>query len=110
MYLAITGGRAYAYPEIVWATLDEYDKTNLFLVLGDANGVDTQAKSWAERYKVPHKVHRADWETFGKAAGPLRNGEMIKEADALLAFPGGRGTENCTNQAIQKGIPVRRVT
>ena len=37
---------------------------------------------------------------------------MIVEGtpDLVIAFPGGRGTENMIKQAEAAGIPVRRIT
>lgn len=57
----------------------------------------------------------ADWDTHGRAAGPLRNRAMLVgerdgynegRADIVVAFLGGRGTADCVRQARQLGIPV----
>ena len=59
------------------------------------------------------RVFLADWDANGKAAGPIRNREMIKAAghDAvLLAMPSrgstNRGTMDCIKQALAAGIDV----
>ena len=53
----------------------------------------------------------ADWKTYGRAAGPLRNARMIAEGkpDLVLAFPGGRGTADMTRKARAAGVEVRAV-
>lgn len=53
-------------------------------------------------------VYEAYWKAKGNAAGPIRNKEMIADADALIAFWDGKskGTKNCIKCATDKGIPV----
>jgi YspA, cpYpsA-related SLOG family len=110
VFLAVTGGRYYSDSVKVFKTLEEYGTKNLTLVLGDAPGADALALQWAVYNKIPYIRHIADWTQFGKAAGPIRNKKMIEQANLLLAFPGGRGTENCIKQAKEAGISVRRIT
>lgn len=55
------------------------------VVSGGARGVDTLGEEWSRRYLVPLKVFPADWEKYGKRAGPIRNVEMGNYAEALIA-------------------------
>ena len=49
----------------------------------------------------------ADWKRHGRAAGPIRNGEMLKDRpDLVVAFPGGKGTANMVTQATNAGIEI----
>lgn len=55
--------------------------------------------------------HPADWKMLKKAAGPIRNQEMVDlGADVCLAFimPDSRGTLDCAERAERAHIPVRR--
>lgn len=64
----------------------------------------------------------ADWAKHGKAAGPIRNRQMVQAAIAIrnmshgravcLAFWDGesRGTWNCIQEAVRAGLPVRIVS
>ncbi len=76
-------------------------------------GVDLVAHRWAESAVVPGvrpEPHPAAWDVHGKAAGMIRNGEMVKAgADMCLAFPakGSRGTWDCIRKAADAGIPVQ---
>jgi hypothetical protein len=53
----------------------------------------------------------ADWGTFGKRAGPIRNKQMLEEGkpDLVIAFWDGNspGTKNMIDQAQAKGISVK---
>lgn len=83
------------------------------LIHGAARGVDTLADQWAvargiERQVFP--VQPEQWERAGLAASPLRNTRMLVAGrpDALVAFPGGPGTEDMVTQARVAGLPVWR--
>ena len=53
----------------------------------------------------------ADWATHGKKAGPLRNQRMIDEGhpDLVIAFPGGKGTDDMTRRALAAGVATIRM-
>lgn len=83
------------------------------IVSGHASGADALGERFAKSYGYSLKIFPADWSTYGKAAGPIRNEEMAKyaaEADRgiLVAFPVGesRGTRNMIKLAKQYGLEV----
>lgn len=82
------------------------------LIEGGATGADRLARKWAISNNVPYKTVEADWKAHGKAAGPIRNGKMIHEeaADGVVAFPGGRGTADMVEQALENGLKVMEVS
>ncbi len=76
---------------------------------GCPTGVDHFADAWARSWQIPVEVFPAQWDALGRAAGPVRNGEMVAAgADGVVAFPGGRGTADCVRQAEAAGIRVWR--
>lgn len=70
------------------------------VVCGLARGADTWGKEWAIIRSIPVKEFPADWDKFGKAAGSIRNGQMMEYADAaiVLIWDGSRGSQNMIDQ------------
>lgn len=77
------------------------------VVSGCARGVDRAGEIWAADHMIPVKHFPADWNRHGKAAGPIRNGEMAEYADgALLLWDGvSRGTTNMKEHMERLGKP-----
>lgn len=112
-----TGGRDYEDFATVNSTLAA--EAPDLIIVGDARGADSLVTSWAISHKVPHTICPADWNKHGDAAGPIRNATMCEIADSLMrdghsvkviAFPGGKGTESCINQAKFFFLPICFVT
>lgn len=83
------------------------------IISGHAPGADTLGEKFAKYYGYPLKIFPADWDTYGRAAGPIRNEQMAKyaaEADRgmLIAFPIGssKGTRNMIKLAKQYGLEI----
>ena len=120
MRVIVTGSRAWPDPVRV-----AHELTQLYLQHGPfvlvhgacATGADAAAAHWMNCaghdlgcYEIPYP---ADWEKFGKGAGPIRNAQMVKAgADLVLAFPlpGGKGTQGTIDLAEAAGIPLKVVT
>lgn len=104
---AVTGGRTYDNWHGVVHALSQLPATAT-LVHGAATGADSLcAQWWGDIQQRPIEPHPADWEQYGKAAGPLRNQEMVDSGlDLLVAFPGGRGTADMTARCKHAGIPI----
>ena len=57
------------------------------IISGGARGADKYAEEVAKHLNIPIIVMKADWNKHGKAAGPIRNQEMLDEKpDMVLAF------------------------
>lgn len=59
------------------------------IVCGGAKGIDECGERYAQAEVKPVKYFEADWDKHGRAAGPVRNSEMAKYADALLLIWNG---------------------
>lgn len=91
---------------------------HLVVVHGEQRGADRITWDICDAAGIKHETHYADWKKLGRAAGPIRNGEMIcAGAEFVHAFKDGfdftltrgtgGGTEDCARQARKAGIEVR---
>jgi len=55
------------------------------VVSGGARGVGALGERYANEKSIPLKIFPADWESYGRKAGIMRNTEMAHYADALIA-------------------------
>lgn len=62
------------------------------VISGNAKGVDMAAIKWARGRKLACMLMPANWNSYGLAAGPMRNSAMAIEADALVALWDGQST------------------
>lgn len=118
MQIAIlTGGRDYEDWRKIKGILDALACIPAITIyVGDCpTGLDHLARYYFNTFspQTNVRVFKADWDTHGKAAGPIRNERMVKSTEGcfamLFAFPGGRGTENTVKHAKKYKIPVVRV-
>lgn len=88
MKVIIAGSRHM--PFSMYPLIDQAIKKSNFNVLevvcGMAKGADMMGGKWAWERAIPVKQFPADWNTHGKAAGPIRNQQMAEYADALIVF------------------------
>jgi hypothetical protein len=114
MRIGVTGGRNYNNFDKIYEALRLFDYAPIgghTLVYGGASGADDLASGiTSECFYWKQERFEADWKTQGKAAGPIRNQQMVDSGlDVLIAFPGGRGTEDMVTRAKKAGILVLRV-
>ncbi|MBR0481197.1 MAG: DUF2493 domain-containing protein [Firmicutes bacterium] len=105
MRVVVTGGRAFSDRSLVETALSSLPADTV-IINGGCSGADALCSEVAEYLGMHVRTFPANWKRYGKKAGPIRNGQMLRGADLLLAFPGGKGTANCIMQARIKGIPV----
>ena len=79
------------------------------VLCGMARGADTFGRDWAKEKGIPVSKFPADWDRHGKQAGFMRNEEMARNADALVVFPGGRGTSDMIRRAIEYGLKIEKI-
>lgn len=101
----VCGGRDFKDRDKLYAALD--DLTVALVIHGGARGADTLAGEWAAARGVAVQVFPADWAKHRKRAGVLRNIEMLAtKPDLVVAFPGGRGTDDMVRRAVDAGVEV----
>lgn len=112
MKVIVAGGRNIEIYEVVLLALQEpgpqfYDAISE-VVSGGAFGVDLLGEIWAITHQIPVKKFPADWKKYGQRAGPLRNAQMARYADALVLVWDGesKGSRSMLEKAEVAGIPV----
>lgn len=110
----VCGGRDYHDKDFLFSTLDAFHLEHKFtlLIQGGARGADNLVKIWAFYKKIPSLEFPANWVMYGKAAGQIRNQQMLVEGkpNLLIAFPGGIGTKNMIFQAKAASIPIYQIS
>jgi hypothetical protein len=114
MRILICGGRSYYKKAFLFYTLDKIRSkySEMLICHGDAPGADYLASMWAKERNIPCFAFPAKWNTYGRSAGPIRNRQMIDEfkPELVVAFPGGKGTENMIHLSKQNNVPVIEIT
>lgn len=111
--ILVCGGRRYRDRERVFQVLDSYARvfTIEVVIHGDASGADKLADEWAKARGIEVQPFPANWTKFGRAAGPIRNGSMLRWGNPthVIAFPGHDGTADMVGKARRAGVPVVEV-
>lgn len=114
MIVIIAGGRDFEMLEKHMLMLDDIcDSVEASeIVSGTARGADKAGEYYAHTRKIPCTRFPANWKKYGKSAGYIRNEEMAKYADMLVAFWDGksRGTKHMIKTMKQFNKPVRVIS
>ncbi len=112
----IAGGRHFDNYELLkekcnYFLQDKVKTHRIVVVSGKASGADKLGERYAEEKGYEIEEHPANWEQNGRAAGPIRNAEMAKASNALIAFWDGesRGTQSMINLAKKHNLEVATV-
>jgi YspA, cpYpsA-related SLOG family len=126
MIVLVCGGRYFKDRSLLVKTMEILDATRgpiVGMIHGYSRGADQLADDWmvykiaedkATRGKTDRWLARepASWVKYGSAAGPIRNQYMLDAhpgIEAVVAFPGGRGTADMVKRARNKGLEVIEV-
>ena len=106
MKVIITGSRGIKDISKVEAAIKKSKFKITEVVSGTARGVDRLGERWALDNNILIKKFPADWNKHGKSAGYIRNVEMAKYADALIAIWDGEsaGTAHMIKTATKQGL------
>ena len=86
------------------------------IIHGAARGADSMAGIFARTNGLNVRSYPAQWSKHGKAAGIIRNQQMLDEGkpDKVIAFhddiKNSKGTKDMIERAKKAGIPVELVT
>jgi hypothetical protein len=92
--ITVGGCRDFNDYGYIFGCLDQYlqklDDNDITFISGRCSGVDTAAERYAEEKGFKTLLFPAEWDKYGKAAGPIRNKKMVEAADIVIAFWDGR--------------------
>lgn len=114
MRLLVCGDRNWTNRALVYEQVRSFAPS--LVIHGAARGADTIGGDVAKLLNVPVQVYPAQWATHGRAAGPIRNQQMLDEGkpDYVLAFHNdifnSKGTKDMLNRAKKAGVPCTLVT
>jgi len=103
MRVLVCGGRDYNNEKKVFEILSKINKDTPIdcIITGGSTGADMSGTFWGRKFCNHVEVYYAEWDKYGRAAGPIRNQKMLEESkpDMVVAFPGGRGTADMIYRA-----------
>ena len=118
--IIVAGGRDFTDYALLSETLDvilkRYTLREVQIVSGCCRGADALGERYAREHGIPVVRFPADWQAYGKAAGPIRNRKMAEYASEgegiLVAFWDGksRGTASMIRLAEKYGLQIKTIT
>jgi hypothetical protein len=107
--LAIIGSRSFNDYKLLKEYLEPYREKISLVISGAAKGADIMGETWAKNNNIKTLIFPADWEKYGKRAGFIRNEDIIKNCDAVIAFWDGKskGTFHSLSLAKKYNKPFK---
>ncbi len=83
-------------------------KHRIIILSGGARGADALGERYASENGFAIERYPADWDSFGKSAGPRRNMQMAQACDYVICFWDGvsRGTKSMIEYALEFRKPL----
>lgn len=108
MRTIIAGSRTIKDYSVVEKAVKASGFTITEVVSGNAAGVDKLGECYGANHNISVSLFPANWNQYGRSAGPIRNREMAENADALIAIWDGvsRGTKNMIDVARKLKLKV----
>ena len=109
--ILVCGDRNYNDVDTIYDTLQQYDKDTI-IIHGNCKGADKIAGNVARKLGMSVIEFPAQWSKYGKAAGPIRNKQMLEDGcpTLVLAFHKNintsKGTKNMITQSTNNGLFV----
>lgn len=107
MRLGIIGSRSFSDYKLLCEEVAKFGDIEL-IVSGGAAGADLLGERYAREHKIPTRIFYPDWKKYGKRAGFLRNSDIVRSSEHIIAFwdQSSAGTRDSINKAKELGIPI----
>ena len=112
--LAVVGSRTFDdYPKLK-KEIDNICKQHgsiAKIISGGANGADKLGELYAREHNIPTQIFIPNWNLHGKAAGIIRNRDIIFNSNMVIAFWDGKskGTKNSIDLAKSYNLEVHTI-
>ena len=112
--IIVCGGSKFDEYSLLESSLNkifkEYSNDTIEIVSGHAKGADSLGERYANGHNLKCTIFEANWKKYGRAAGPIRNSQMLEyakqENPLVVAFWDGEshGTKDTINKAKKSNI------
>lgn len=120
MKILVCGDRRWKNFDVIFRWLKKQKELatargeKLEVINGAAPGADELSTRVCRHLDIPVDEVPAEWDKYGKAAGPIRNTTMLhKKPDRVFAFHddirGSKGTKNMAKQAMASRLQVTNI-
>lgn len=115
MKILVCGDRFWSNREVIRERLGRFKGQDILIIHGAARGADTIGGAVGVALGFEVMAIPAEWDKFGKSAGPIRNLKMLDmKPDLVLAFHNNiaisKGTAHTVREAEKRGIKVELIT
>jgi predicted Rossmann fold nucleotide-binding protein DprA/Smf involved in DNA uptake len=104
MKIGVVGSRQFNNKDLLYTILKSFVDVSfgdILIVSGGAKGADTLAEKFANENNLNKLIIPAQWDRYGKRAGPIRNQLIVDNSEMIIAFPAeiSRGTWDTITKA-----------
>lgn len=90
MIVGVVGSRNFSNYSLL---KDELSKHDIFMIVsGGAKGADSLAEKYSRERAIPIAIYEPDYIKYGKSAPIIRNKEIVRLSDLVIAFWDGKST------------------
>lgn len=115
--ILICGAREWINFDKIKKVLLEYPQSRETIIIhGDWKGADKIAGYLAKQLNMTVEAYPANWDKYGKAAGPIRNQQMLDEGKPEMCYAfhecieKSRGTKDMVSRCEKAGIPYKVIS
>jgi len=100
MRVGVIGSRTFNDYDRLLQVLDRLNITHI-ISGGCVKGADVLGERYADEFGIPKTIHLPNWDKHGKAAGPIRNTDIVNDSEMIVCCWDGKskGTKDSVNKA-----------